>query len=148
MFATVFVATIDPDTGEVEYANGGHEPPVVLRAGGGTERLDPTGPAVGLLPGSRFEVATVRLAIGDTLIAFTDGVTEARAPSGELYSEERLMASLDDPARTADESLDRIEADLGRHVFGGPQSDDVTLLAVRRDGAAAEDQPEIEEGAA
>src|SRR6185436_15575783 len=78
MFATAFVAVLDPATGALEYVNAGHEPPAIIGAGGVRARLAPTGPALGLMPGLAFGVSTERLAAGETLFAYTDGVVDAR----------------------------------------------------------------------
>ena len=79
MFATVFFAVLDLATGTIWYANGGHEAPVVLAADGQVRAcLDATGPAVGLMPGLAFRVAEGRLDAGEQLLAFTDGVVDAR----------------------------------------------------------------------
>jgi serine phosphatase RsbU (regulator of sigma subunit) len=134
MFATVFFAVLDPASGRLDYANCGHEPALVLGAAGIRERLDPTGPAVGMLPDLQFNLRDVTLAPGETLLAITDGVTEARAAGGELFGPQRFEALLDAPAPSVRELLDRIERALQRHTGGAPQSDDITLLAARRDG--------------
>jgi len=132
MFATVFFAVLDPASGELAFANGGQEPPLLRRAGGAVERLLPTGPAVGMFAGAAFATAWVRLAPGDALLVFSDGVTEARGDDGTLYGDDRLAGLLVEPAGSAAELLARVEGDLARHVGAAPASDDVTLLAIRR----------------
>jgi sigma-B regulation protein RsbU (phosphoserine phosphatase) len=134
MFATLFFAILDPATGSLVYVNGGHEAPVLRAASGAQTRLAPTGPAVGMLPGAAFETREARLDDGDLLLAFTDGVSEARDAEGRFFTEERLLTLLRQPAATASDALDRIEASLREHTGGGERSDDVTLLAVRRGG--------------
>jgi phosphoserine phosphatase RsbU/P len=132
MFATVFLGLLDPATGELAWVNGGHEPPVLRRASGALERLPPTGPAVGALPDMAFEARSARLEPGDLLLAFTDGVTEARSPSGPLYGEERLLRLLAPPPETAAELLSTIVAAVREHEAGAEPGDDLTMLAVRR----------------
>jgi sigma-B regulation protein RsbU (phosphoserine phosphatase) len=132
MFATVFFAVLDPASGELTFANGGHQPPLLRRADGMIEQLDPTGPAVGMFEGSRYATASVRLERGDVLLAFSDGVTEARGADGLLYGDERLADLLAAPCYSATELLARVEGDLADHVGAAPASDDVTLLAIRR----------------
>jgi len=148
MFATMFVGAIDPASGALEYANGGHEPPVVIRADSAVDRLEPTGPAVGLMTGSRFDSRHITLDPGDTLIAFSDGVTEARALDGSMYTEERLLTLVGEGADTAQAALDRIESALEQHTHGGPRHDDTTLLAIRRSRLADTLAAGIEEGVA
>lgn len=132
MFATVFFGVIDPVTGELEYASAGHDPAIVVRANGDHAQLGPTGPAVGLVPGSSCDVHRILLEPGDTLLAYTDGVPEAVALDGSQYTERRLLDLVRAPSGSPDELLDRIENDVRRHAAGAGQSDDVTLLAVRR----------------
>ena len=132
MFVTLFFGILDPTTGALSYINGGHNPPMIVGPAGVKAYLDPTGPVVGLFGGIDFRVQEIHLEPGDTLFAFTDGVTDARNPSGEFFSEERLMALLAQPAVSASDLLDRIEADLQAHIAGASQFDDVTMLAMRR----------------
>ncbi len=131
MFATLFFGVLDPAAGSLVYVNGGHEAPILYGPGGVKARLTPTGPAVGLMPDMPFEVRQARLEAGEGLLAFTDGVTDARGASG-LYGEERLLALLRKPAPSAAELLDAIEAGVLAHAAGSEQADDITLLAVRR----------------
>ena len=143
MFATAFFGVIDPVSGVLEYANAGHDPAIVIGTDGAMTRLGPTGPAVGLVPGSLYTVGQVQLEPGDTLLAFTDGVPEALGADGSQYTEQPLLELLREPVRNPDELLDRIEDDVRRHAAGADQSDDVTLLAVRRQGGgtSTEEQP-------
>jgi phosphoserine phosphatase RsbU/P len=133
MFATVFFGVLDPASGTLEYVNAGHELPVVLGADGGVRtRLAPTGPAVGLMPDLTFGVGRECIGRGETLLAYTDGVVDARNSAEESYGEERLMALLTDNAATAEALLDRVDAALGVHVADAAQFDDVAMLAARR----------------
>ena len=133
MFATIFFAILDPRTGDFAWVNGGHEPPLLRRATGELDRLMPTGPAVGAMPDMEFEARTARLEGGDTLLAITDGVTEARSPSGKLYGEDRLFGVLAEAPQGAGALLERIVASVRAHEGGTEPMDDLTMLAVRRD---------------
>lgn len=144
MFATVFFGVFDPETGDLEYANGGHEPPLVLARGGSVTELEPTGPAVGMVAESGYGARTVMLAPGDTLLAFTDGVIEARSSTGELFAEQRLRELLQTRFDSPEAILDGIEQAVQRHEAGTDQSDDLTLLAVRRQGQPHENDIEGE----
>jgi sigma-B regulation protein RsbU (phosphoserine phosphatase) len=95
-------------------------------------RLRPTGPAVGILPDAHFGVQQVQLDPGDTLLAFTDGVPEARDPAGKFFTEQRLLSLLTEPAGSVSDVLGRVEAHLRAHISTAPQFDDITLLGVRR----------------
>jgi sigma-B regulation protein RsbU (phosphoserine phosphatase) len=131
MFATLFFAALDPATGSLLYVNGGHEPPIVFGSGGVRARLSPTGPAVGMMPDAAFEVGRAMIRPGEGLLAFTDGVTDARGASGR-YGEERLLALLARPPSSAASLLDMIDGDLLDHGGGADQTDDITLLALLR----------------
>ena len=133
MFATVFFGVLDPASGTLEYVNAGHELPVVLAADGGVRtRLSPTGPAVGLMPDLTFGVGRECIGRGETLLAYTDGVVDARNSAEESYGEERLMALLTENAATAQALLERVDAALGAHIAEAAQFDDVAMLAARR----------------
>ena len=131
MFATIFFAILDAGSGRLDYVNAGHEAPAVLRAGAIAARLPPGGPAVGLLPGMEFTVGSLALRPGDTLFAFTDGVTDAKGPEG-FFGESRLLELVARPSSSAEALLEGVEAELARHVGGETPYDDVTLLALRR----------------
>jgi sigma-B regulation protein RsbU (phosphoserine phosphatase) len=132
-FVTLFFCVMDPDSGRIIYINAGHNPPVLLRAAGGHRLLRTTGPAVGLWPDAVFTIAGVTLGPGDTLFAYTDGVTEARDPQRDLYGLPRLVSLLGGmPGATADEQVSRVLADVQTHRGRAPASDDITMLALRR----------------
>ncbi len=97
MFATTFFGMLDPVTGTLLYINGGH-PPVFIIAPDGTikDRLEPTGPAVGMFPGAEFEIMDAHLEPGDLLLGYTDGVTDARNPCRETLPRGKL--GLADPS--------------------------------------------------
>ncbi|MBJ6981146.1 fused response regulator/phosphatase [Luteimonas sp. MC1572] len=134
MFATVFLAILDPASGELVYVNGGHEAPVVCGPGGVRTRLVPTGPAVGMLPGAVFTAAGIQMGEGETLVAFTDGVTDAIDAGGAVYSEERLLSRLEPAAGRADDTLCAIRNDLQAAMGNAAQFDDITLLVLHRAG--------------
>lgn len=143
MFATVFIGILDPQSGELLYVNGGHEPPILLgvsgapgngRSGNAMVRatLGPTGPAVGLFAGAEFSVQTERLAPGETLLAFSDGVLDALNPQGEAFGQERLEALVQSCNCPAVELVERVRAGLEEYIQARAQYDDITLLAIKR----------------
>jgi sigma-B regulation protein RsbU (phosphoserine phosphatase) len=132
MFATVFLGVLDPSDGLLLYVNGGHEFPILVNSTGIKERLDPTGPLVGIIPQARFEIQSVGIEPGDTLLAFTDGVTEAQNAKCEFFGRERLYGLITRPTATASELLDSIQAGVGGFMGDADPSDDIALLAVRR----------------
>ncbi|WP_448571348.1 SpoIIE family protein phosphatase [Trichothermofontia sp.] len=132
MFATTFFAVLDPATGILKYINGGHEPPVILGREGTIKcRLKRTGPAVGMIPNAKFKVEEIQLEPGDTLIAYTDGATDARTPTGELFSEQRLFSVIEEGYAPVGRILDRIVTRLRNHIADADQFDDITMLGVQ-----------------
>jgi sigma-B regulation protein RsbU (phosphoserine phosphatase) len=132
MFATVFLGVLDPSDGLLLYVNGGHEFPILVNSTGVKERLEPTGPLVGVFPGAQFEIQSVDIEPGDMLVAFTDGVTEAQNAAGEFFGRERLYGLMTRPTATASELLDSIQGGVGGFMGDADPSDDIALLAVRR----------------
>ena len=135
MFATMFVGVLDPADGSLGYVNGGHEAPVIAGPGGGVRRrLDPTGPAVGMMPGMDFAFVRESLAPGELLLMFTDGVTDSRDPSGTMFQEARLLPLLS-AGRGAGALVGAIRDAVHAHAAGEPPFDDITMLAVSRAAA-------------
>lgn len=132
MFATLFLAELDVRTGRLTYVNCGQEPPLVLVGGRVAARLEVTGPAVGLMPDMEFAVGTVDLTPGMVMLAYTDGVPEVQAPSGEALGETRLIAFVERLQGTAADLQQHVRKVLAEFVGDAPQVDDVTLLVVRR----------------
>ena len=132
MFATLFFGVLDPLSGKMAYVNGGHEPIAIVNQAGVRERLRATGPAVGLMPESKYKAKPFQIRPGDILIGYTDGVTEALSPGKELYTKGRFFSILDNPASTASQLIEQIKIDLYRHMDDAPQFDDITMLAVHR----------------
>ena len=133
LFATLFLGILDPASGELLYINCGQPPPLLQHADGAVERLMPTGPAVGLLPDAQFRVGRAQLAPGARLLAYTDGVTEARDEHGRLFGKMRLQELLDDgPAQATEALLDEVETAVYAHMATPDLTDDMALLALRR----------------
>jgi sigma-B regulation protein RsbU (phosphoserine phosphatase) len=130
-FATLFFGHYDDVRRRLRYANCGQQPPLLLRAGGGIERLGVTGGAIGLLDEWTCTVEEVVLQPGDLLALCSDGVTEAMSPEGEEFGEARLLdALLLHRDRPLIEVIERIVGAV--RAFGGAeQSDDLTLVLVR-----------------
>ena len=134
MFVTVLYAVYDPASGAFTYANGGHNAPLLVHAGGSSELLPLTdGIALGVVPDYAYRQNTITLAPGDSLILYTDGVTEAMNGNDEEFGVERLRAIF--AAAPPGESRATSEAVFAAvHAFAGdtPQSDDVTCLVLCR----------------
>ncbi|KRB98804.1 hypothetical protein ASE11_10720 [Hydrogenophaga sp. Root209] len=133
MFATVFFALLEPDSGRVHYLNAGHEAPFVQQAGGGAlTRLGVTGPAVGLMAGKSFEVQTLTVQPGARLLLYTDGVTEALGVSGP-FGEEALGHAFARHAGSAQAMVESMRTQLAAHVGAFEPHDDVTLFCLTRE---------------
>lgn len=133
MYATLFFGVLDPVQGHIDYINGGHLPPLLLVRKGIQQLLEPTGPAVGMMAGSKFQQARVQLQPGDWLLAYTDGITEARNASGELFGEERLLRLFETRPTSMSDLMSRVRRGvyefMGHHLL----DDDITLLALHRE---------------
>ncbi len=136
MFVTVFCCILDFRSGAVEFANAGHNPPAHYRRGQNFLYLRPkVGFVLGPLADSRYETETLQLQPGDYLFLYTDGVTEARSRAEGLFGESRLLDALSrQEPESAVSLVQRIRAEVERHSHGVPQSDDMTLLALKFNG--------------
>ncbi len=133
MFATMFFGMLDPATGKLLYINGGHCPPMIISPDGVIkERLEPTGPAVGMFPGAEFEILEAKMEPGDILFCFTDGVTDARNPAGKMFHEEGIISLIHPPLDSANDLLDRVHNALNNYISDAVQFDDITMVAVRQ----------------
>lgn len=132
MFATLFFAVLNPQTGRLIYINGGHETVFVIGQDGVKESLLSTGPAVGMFHGAQFEYKEIQLQPGEILFGYTDGVIDARSPSAERFGRKRLNALLSQPAATAFELMERIGTNLFSHIGKAQQEDDITMLTLQR----------------
>lgn len=133
MFATVFLAVLDPMYGTLDYVNAGHEPALIVAPDGSIQELRPTGPALGMMPDSEFTSVSVRLEPGETLFAFTDGLVEARSPTGDVYGSERLLGVLRAHASdAAPELVGGVVQALKEFARQAEPHDDLTLLAATR----------------
>ncbi len=135
MFVTALYGILSLETGQLEYASAGHHPPLIRRDG--TQKLEelPKGQiALGVLDNVRYGAHETVLEPGDSMILYTDGVTEALSPAGTFYGEDRLrdvIQTLDRDA-SASESLRAVLHSLDAFVGDNPASDDVTLMVVAR----------------
>jgi len=132
MFATLFLGVLDLETGKLTYINAGHNPPALVGNNGVKERFKSTGPAVGMVPEANYSIRESHLEPEDFLYLFTDGVSEARSKTGELFSEARLLPILTMTTTSPQQLMDRVNAAILEHTEGFEQSDDITMLAVHR----------------
>jgi sigma-B regulation protein RsbU (phosphoserine phosphatase) len=134
MFVTVFYGIYNLRTGELTYTNAGHNPPYILKSDGQVvETPMPKDPIVGAFDFLEYHQATLQLDKGDMLIMFTDGVNEAMNTELEEYGDERLINILKQSAnKDCQETIKAVKADLSAFTTGAEQSDDITMLAIKR----------------
>lgn len=144
MFVTMFCGVLDIRTGEMLFSNAGHNPPVLIRRDGRTEWLKvPAGIVLGVMPDFSFETSSIQLLPEDLLITYTDGVTESFDANQALYSEERLIREASScKQKTPQEAVQRIKASVEAFAAGCPQSDDITLLALKYNESKTEGEGE------
>ena len=134
MFVTVFYGIYNLRTGVMDYCNGGHNSPYIIKKGGQLEELPISGNClVGVVEGFTFKSDRIQLNVGDTLLMYTDGVNEATNMAFEEYGEarmEKLLTELN--GKTCREVIDGQLADVRNFVDGAEQSDDITILALKR----------------
>jgi serine phosphatase RsbU (regulator of sigma subunit)/pSer/pThr/pTyr-binding forkhead associated (FHA) protein len=142
-FVTLAVMVADPVSHVVTIVNAGHMSPKLSRASTGelvdAISLDNTGVPIGALPGYPFEQVTLPLEVGDSLVVFTDGVTDAMSPTGEMFGTERVDAALsaDETALAAEGQRpkrlgERLISAVRAHAGGRPQNDDIAIVAIGR----------------
>jgi len=132
-FATFFLARLDLGLRQLSYANAGHNYPVLFRASGGRLELDRGGPMLGILESVDYEEAAVTLAVGDRLLLYTDGLTEAANNRHEMFGEERLCQLVESLPATlsCDDAVRRIVDEVRRFAIAGEPADDMTLILLR-----------------
>jgi len=145
MFASVFCAVLNVRTGEVRFANAGHNPPVLIGAEGARYLHPRPGFMLGPMPDTAYAAERINLKRGQTLFLYTDGVTEARNPTDEAYGESQLLAALQrvaqlDPTRL----IQFVRSEVLRYADGAPQSDDITMVAIRYRGAVDTDAKKLD----
>jgi len=129
-YATVFYCLLELD-GRLSYVNAAHCPPIIVRVGGELSTLKATGMPVGLMEPVEFGVAEERLAPGDKIVIYTDGVTEAQNAAGEFFGKKRLREIVTAHAAASCQSLhDAIQQAVTEFTEGAPQSDDITLVVL------------------
>ena len=134
---TLFLGFLDHERHGLRYASAGHDPPLLYRSGArNIVELAATGLPLGMIPGWRYDEGEEQyLELGDTILLTTDGVWEARSPSGDRFGKVRLRASLaSNAACSARDVIAGILKDLEAHMRGRPHEDDMTLAVIRRVG--------------
>jgi len=135
-FATAFLGILSVETGELRYASAGHDPTILVRSGSDVELLMPTGMPLGLMPEAVYAEEEATLGAGDSLVLYTDGITEAANPGHEEFGRERLVEVCTKHRSESPLELSKsIEVAVDAFVEGVPFHDDRTLVIVRRQGS-------------
>ena len=134
MFVTIFYGIYNIKTGDITYTNAGHNPPYILKANGNVETLPMSNNIiVGVFDDFNFSEETCHLDKGDTIVLFTDGVTEAIDIAEKEYGDDRLKDCLaKHSGNSCQQIIDAIKADVSEFVGEAEQSDDITMLALKR----------------
>jgi phosphoserine phosphatase RsbU/P len=132
-FITFFFGELDTRTGNLDYVNAGHNPPIVLDGADGVRRLESTGFCLGMFPDVSYESGTIRLEVGDIACLFTDGITESRDPGKKEFGEERLTTLVRAKrGLPVAQIMDAIFEDVRGFTDGCEPGDDMTLVLIRR----------------
>ena len=132
MFVTAVYGVLDQETCEFTYANAGHNPPLWIHSSGQIEKLIRTGIALGVTYSNPMSQRTIMLNTGESLLLYTDGLTEAFSPEGILFGDSRLLDAVrSDRSSSASGLLDSVESRLNDFIGLQPLSDDLTLLVIR-----------------
>jgi sigma-B regulation protein RsbU (phosphoserine phosphatase) len=134
-FVTAFLGVLEPDTGRLRYANAGHSPPLLLSAvrSKAVDRLARTGMALGILDENQWGQKLVKLAPGDALLLYTDGILEAQDRLGTFFGEQRLLAAARVHLnRPAGELCQGVLDELFRFTGGAALGDDIVLMVLKR----------------
>ena len=133
MFVTLLLGVLDLLTGELAWANAGHLKPIVIGADGALRTLEGrSGPACGVQEDLVYQPLHARLAPGEVLVGYTDGVTEAVNRQNQQYGDPRMLSVLASPPSSATAIGQRLLEDVQAFAAGAEQSDDITLIVVRR----------------
>lgn len=133
-FATLFYGILDTRSHTLTYCNAGHEPPFLMRASGELTRFSEGGTMIGIMDSFPFQETPVPLAPGDTLVVYSDGVSEAMNGDMEQFGEARIVDLLkENSSKSAAELIDRLVKGVRAHAGSAPQYDDITILVVKRD---------------
>ncbi len=132
-FITFFFCVLDTNTGDLAFANAGHNPPILIRASGEGEMLEGGGPVLGILPIAPYREQHTRLEHGDMLVLYSDGVTEANNLNHDEYDEARFIEVLQaNHQKPAMEIVNAVNRSLAEFTAGAPQADDITLVVAKR----------------
>ena len=133
MFVTLLLGVLDLSTGALSWANAGHPPPAVIGADGAVRLLEGrSGPACGVQEDLPYRRLDAQLGPGETLVGYTDGITEAMNVRNEQYGDARMLELLAANPGEAADLAKRLVSDVDAYAGEAEQSDDITLVVIRR----------------
>jgi sigma-B regulation protein RsbU (phosphoserine phosphatase) len=132
IFATLFFGILNIFDGQLEYVNAGHEPLMIVKDNTVLRELLPTGPAIGIASEARFTSGTARLDQGQTLLGFTDGVTDASPDSGDRFCRSGIHASIEHLTMPGKPLIKAILEDVFGHLKDSDLTDDIAMISIRR----------------
>jgi sigma-B regulation protein RsbU (phosphoserine phosphatase) len=132
-FVTLFLAELEPTTGHLKYINAGHNPPLIARADGSVSQLGSGGLPLGIMPQAEYETGELNLHSGESLVVYSDGVSEAVNPLDEEFGMDRLIHVVSTHRAASAAGLrDKVESALSSFTQTAPANDDITLVIAKR----------------
>lgn len=132
-FVTLFAAELEPKTALLKYINAGHNPPLIVRQDGHVEQLASGGFPLGILPMAEFDLGELLLQPGESVVIYSDGVSEANNPEGEEFGVDRLTEVVRTNRQLSAAGIrDKVESSLSAFTQTAPANDDITLVIVKR----------------
>ena len=133
MFVTAVYGELDLEAGTFTYVNAGHNPPFWAKTGGEVEKLLRTGIALGVTDEPNISEKTISISSGESLLLYTDGLTEAFSLGGELFGDDRVMNAITSiTPHSADDVIEAVESHLNEFIETVPLGDDLTMLVIHR----------------
>lgn len=136
MFVTLVILVLHPESGEIEYANAGHLPPVHIIDGQACMVAGASGPPAGIIPSIKYHSLQLHLGAGESILLYTDGITEAVNPQGELLGSSKPLEWLCIPFNDVQACVHGLLDRVREFTCSEPQSDDITLLLLKRNPPA------------
>lgn len=131
-FLTAFLGILDPETGNLDYVNAGHDHPLLITGNKVEARLEPTGPAIGIFEDAEFSSKKRSLSPGSTLLLYTDGVTDVQSVDEEIFGSDKFQNLIDGAEGSAGPLVEHIVTGVEAFRGTAKQFDDITLMAVGR----------------
>ena len=132
-FITFFFSELNKKTSELKYINAGHNPPLIMDLKGNVRRLESSGFCLGMFPNIDYKMEKLNLNVGDTALLFTDGITESRSKDNEEFEEKRMIQLMKKHSKIgAEDLIEKINQELEEFTVGTEQSDDQTIVVIKR----------------